>query len=75
MEGVIVKIIYNDSHTMKSLQLKLANGIHFRLGNGFSDKERKNPPAIGQTVTFKYYGFTKYGKPKFASFIHVRNTL
>ena len=75
MEGVIVKIIYNNSHTMKSLQLKLPNGIYFRLGNGFSDEERRRPPSIGETVTFKYYGFTKYGKPKFASFIHVKNTL
>ncbi len=31
-----------------------------------------NPPSIGTIVTFKYYGFTKNGIPKFASFLRVR---
>lgn len=57
---------------MGSLQVELENGVQFFLGSGFSDEERKYPPAIGDIVTFKYYGFTKYGKPKFASFIRVR---
>ncbi len=57
---------------MGSLQVELENGVQFFLGSGFSDKQRKSPPAIGETVTFKHYGFTKYGKPKFASFMRVR---
>ena len=52
--------------------MELENGVQFFLGSGFSDKQRKSPPAIGEIVTFKYYGFTKYGKPKFASFMRVR---
>ena len=44
----------------------------FNLGGGFSDKQRKNPPKIGKIVTFKYYGLTKNKKPKFASFLRVR---
>lgn len=57
---------------MGSLHVKLKNGVDFFIGNGFSDEIRKNPPKIGEIVTFKYYGFTKRGKPKFASFMRVR---
>ncbi|WP_265734436.1 hypothetical protein [Malaciobacter molluscorum] len=57
---------------MKSLQIKLENGVIFNLGGGFTNKQRYNPPKIGATVTFKYYGFTKNKKPKFASFMRVR---
>ena len=55
-----------------SLHVELESGVKFFIGSGFSDKVRKNPPKIGSTVTFKYYGFTKLGKPKFASFLRVR---
>lgn len=48
-------------------------GIRFKLGTGFSDAERGNPPKIGSTVTYTFKGITKNGKPKFASFFRVRN--
>lgn len=57
---------------MGSLKVKLKNGVEFLIGSGFSQADRKNPPKIGSVVTFKYYGFTKYGKPKFASYIRQR---
>lgn len=57
---------------MGSLQVELENGIQFFIGSGFSEEQRKNPPKIGEIVTFKYYGFTKNAKPKFASFLHIR---
>lgn len=57
---------------MGSLHVELENGIKFYIGSGFSDEQRKNPPPIGSMVTFKYFGFTKYKKPKFASFMRVR---
>ncbi len=56
----------------KSLVLKLENNIVFNLGNGFTKKERTDHPKIGDIVTFKYYSLTKFGKPKFASFLRVR---
>jgi len=72
-EGIIIGYNYrDDKKTIKSLQMKLQNGIKFNLGGGLSDKQRVNPPKIGEIVTFKYYGFTKNGKPKFASFLRVR---
>lgn len=73
MEGKIIRInISEKTGVLKSLKLKLENGVIFNLGTGFTKKQRKIPPKVGEIVTFKYYGFTKKGKPKFASFLHVR---
>ena len=72
MEGVVIAINYKNNQQMKSLKVQLQNGIVFNLGGGFSNKERLNHPKVGETVTFKYYGLTKKGKPKFASFLRVR---
>ena len=57
---------------MGSLLVKLKNGVIFRLGGGFSVQERTSPPKVGSMVTFKYYGLTKLGKPKYASYLRVR---
>ena len=71
-EGLVIGLNYSNNGEFKSLQLKLNNGIIFNLGGGFSDIQRKNPPQIGDTVTFKYYDLTKNNKPKFASFLRIR---
>lgn len=47
----------------------------FKLGTGFSDADRKNPPAIGSTVTFRYRGLNDSGIPRFASFLRVREDM
>ncbi|MDY6977816.1 MAG: DNA ligase, partial [Pseudomonadota bacterium] len=57
---------------MGSLLVETSDGIRFKLGTGFSNKERQAPPAVGSWVTFKYYGVTKNGKPRFASFLRTR---
>ncbi len=57
---------------MGSLTIEMENGKRFRLGNGFKREERIKPPKIGQYVTYKYYGLTKNGLPKFAAFLHIR---
>lgn len=44
----------------------------FFIGSGLSDAQRKDPPKVGDVTTFKHYGYTKYVKPKFASFMRVR---
>ena len=71
MEGIVTAINYKNG-IMKSLVIKLKNNVIFNLGNGFSKEERKNSPKIGDIITFKYYGFTKNSKPKFASFLRIR---
>jgi DNA ligase-1 len=55
-----------------SLRVELDNGIQFRIGSGFSDAEREDPPPVGEVVTFKHYGFYPSGIPKFPSFLRVR---
>lgn len=74
MEGLVIGINKHKDGRFKSVKLKLENGVVFNLGGGFTNKQRLNHPQIGQVVTFKYYDFTKYGKPKFASFLRVRRS-
>lgn len=77
MEAEVIAINYHKNtkdikNKFKSLVLKLENNIVFNLGNGFSKEQRINHPKIGDIVTFKYYNLTRFGKPKFASFLRVR---
>ena len=58
-----------------SLLVELDNGIRFAIGTGFSDAEREKPPVLGSIITFKYHGFHPSGKPRFASFLRVRESL
>ena len=46
--------------------------LRFKLGTGFTDAQRQNPPAIGARVTFRYRGLNDSGIPRFASFLRVR---
>ena len=55
-----------------ALLVEMPDGRRFRLGTGFSDAERRQPPPIGATVTYRYYGTTRNGIPRFASFLRVR---
>ena len=55
-----------------ALLMQTPEGIRFKLGTGFSDNQRENPPKIGSLVTYSYHDKTKNGKPKFASFLRVR---
>lgn len=55
-----------------ALLLEMPDGTRFRVGSGFSDEERRSPPAVGAEVTYKHYGKTRKGKPRFASFLRVR---
>ena len=48
-------------------------GSHvLKIGSGFSDAMRAAPPPVGSTITFKYYGLTKKGKPRFPVFLRIR---
>ena len=44
----------------------------FKLGTGFTDDERLNPPQIGDIVTYQFRGKTKNGIPRFASYLRIR---
>lgn len=42
--------------------------LRFKIGSGFSDTERQSPPPLGSIITYKFYGTTKNGFPRFAVF-------
>lgn len=44
----------------------------FRIGSGFKDADREQPPPIGSTITYRYRGFTQKGLPRFATFVRIR---
>ena len=43
-----------------------------KIGSGFSDVQRYNSFNIGTVITFKYYGLTRLGNPKYPVFLRVR---
>lgn len=56
-----------------AVKCKLENGIEFKIGSGLTNKTRKNPPNIGDIITFKYQELTKYGKPRFPVYLRIRD--
>lgn len=48
-------------------------GQVFKIGTGLTNDQRETPPAIGSVVTFSFFELTDSGKPRFASFIGVRD--
>jgi len=55
-----------------ALRVELEDGAIFKIGSGFSDDERRNPPKIGAVITFQFQGRTKNGIPRFATFLRER---
>ncbi len=55
-----------------ALVVERPDGLRFRLGTGFSDAQRADPPPIGSRVTYRYNGFTANGVPRFARFLRIR---
>ena len=55
-----------------ALELRTPQGRQFLLGSGFSDAQRREPPAVGSVVTYRYRDLTPGGLPRFASFLRVR---
>jgi DNA ligase-1 len=56
-----------------ALLVELPDGQRLRLGSGFSDNQRANPPPLGSTITYRYRGQTSQGQPRFATFLRVRD--
>jgi DNA ligase-1 len=56
-----------------ALVVEMPDGRRFRLGTGFTDAQRAEPPAIGSVVTYRYNGLTSKDLPRFARFLRVRH--
>jgi DNA ligase-1 len=74
MEAVVVGHLGGEGRNAGRMGALLAELPHdktrFKIGSGFSDKVRENPPPVGTVITFKYYGFYKSGIPRFPSYLH-----
>ncbi|ULQ47836.1 DNA ligase [Flagellatimonas centrodinii] len=57
---------------MGAMTVETPEGRRFRIGSGFSDAERADPPAIGSWITYRYSGLTATGLPRFARFLRIR---
>ena len=62
-------------NSLGSLTCKSEEGVLFDIGSGFSDAERKNPPAIGSKITYKFQEITKNGKPRFPVFMRMKEEI
>ena len=76
-DGEAIVIGHNDGSgkhkgRMGSLQCRMACGKIFRIGTGFSDNIRDNPPPINSIVTYRFQEYTKAGKPRFPSYVCIR---
>ena len=52
-----------------ALRVRTADGREFKVGTGFTDADRRNPPAVGTRITYKYQELTVAGIPRFPSFL------
>ena len=58
-----------------ALQVRTDNGVDLAIGTGFSDADRRQPPAVGARITFTHRGFTVSGVPRFASYLRLAHRL
>ncbi|WP_019652818.1 DNA ligase [Variovorax atrisoli] len=71
---VVEHVLGKGRHSTRlgALVVETPEGKRFRLGGGFTDAQRENPPPVGSWVTYRYNGTTAKGLPRFARFMRVR---
>ncbi len=81
-EAIVLKYLPGkgkNADKVGSLLVKALNqeqaGKVFKIGGGLSDAERENPPPLNSVITYKYFGLTSNGLPRFASFMRIRKNL
>lgn len=55
-----------------ALEVETPEGRRFRLGSGFTEAQRRDPPPVGATVTYAYQGLTRGGAPRHPCFLRIR---
>lgn len=45
------------------------SSVEFRVGTGFSDSERENPPGVGDLIRYVYQELTRDGVPRFPRYL------
>ncbi|WP_421869016.1 DNA ligase [Motiliproteus sp.] len=57
------------SGMLGSLLVQNDQGVRFKIGTGFTDQQRRIPPAVGSRISYRYRSLTTQGKPRHASFL------
>ena len=55
-----------------SLKVRSDDGREFYVGSGMSDRQHRQPPAIGSSVTYRFQRLTERGLPRFPVFLRER---
>jgi DNA ligase-1 len=55
-----------------ALEVQMPDGKRFLIGSGLTDAMRRNPPAIGSLITYRYQALTQDGVPRFARYLRLR---
>ncbi len=58
-----------------ALDVEAGDGKRFRIGSGLSDALRRDPPATGEVITYRYRDLTSGGLPRFATYVRRHETL
>lgn len=59
-----------------ALLVEMPDGTRFRLGGGFSEAQRRDPPPIGSWISYRHGGFNEgSGRPRFARFLRLREDM
>mgnify|MGYP001604706111 FL=1 len=58
-----------------ALEVETAEGRRFFIGSGLPDALRRDPPARGSVVTYRYHDRTGTGLPRFASFLRMHEAM
>lgn len=57
-----------------ALRVRSIDGVVFDVGSGLTDDLRRNPPAIGSTITYRHSGLTPSGRPRFPTYVRIRDS-
>jgi DNA ligase-1 len=60
---------------MGALLVELPDGRRMRIGSGFTDADRRDPPAVGSWISYRFRGTHDSGLPRFATFLRRRPDL
>ncbi|KZW03370.1 DNA ligase/mRNA capping enzyme [Exidia glandulosa HHB12029] len=52
-----------------ALICEMQSGKTFQCGSGLTDKQRKNPPAVGSIIVYRFQELTRDGVPRFPTFV------
>ncbi|RDU72318.1 DNA ligase [Helicobacter aurati] len=60
----------SNNHNKLSIDSQTEN-ISFKVGSGWNNTLRENPPKLGSIITYQYQGLTKNGIPRFPTFLRI----